>query len=1190
MRGSLRGTGVRRRQAPSRQPALAVVLLLLLARPALAAAQEDWDTATAEEEPAASSDADAADDVATIDAGASTPAAGASAKTPATKEAGAAPAPAPALAAAAGEFELEARLPPFASNERDAYLCTSVQLPDRRSLKLVGVDPLSRQEVVHHMLLFGALAGTGREALGPAARAGCKSPASTDKVWNCRMASACGSGSESVLYGWGKNAPASRLPPGVGFSVGRNTAIKTLVLQARRARAACAHTSVCVCVGAACGAEIHYLDPRPKGDRSGVRLRLTPQARRPVPMSAGMVAYAASFTIPPGLPSYVVPNACCYSGFEALHGFGFRIHTHWMGRVVYLQKTNATVNAHDVASQDPQKPQARRPCGSLASLGGLARTAALAAPPLPAPPRRRACRLTLRRPPLPSPSQGFYPITPVATFLPGDRLQMACKFNSEKEGAAVSAGHTSKNEMCNMYLMVYGQLPFFMWCVDNHEWIQLDGPGGASASSRLLPEAAAWRPPAEAGAPGGPRTPVGQVSGVATALASDPPRPGAPRSVWVLHRGERTWRVESFDADNRPTDTEPIAGPTVLQLEQDSGRLLQAWAAGEHYLPHMITIDWEGNLWVTDVGLHQAIKYDQKGKRLMELGQKLTPGGGRDTLCKPTQARPPGVARRTEQSGRARTAAARVAVGRDGAIYVADGYCNARVVQYTSEGEYVREYTLAGEDPMRVPHSVIVHECRKQLLVADREGGAVHAFSLGDGGLSGSWHLSGLGLPYALTLGPYGTALALTWDREASGKVKVVQLEYPPGPPRTSWDVPGVEAPHDLALVPAPLSFTGAGERLLAVLVAETRDKGRSLLHKLVFAPRGFKPPAAVAASADGGGAGVKTEAEEGEEAEGGTSADAADEEAGGGKAGAGASPAAVQKPAGLAASHIGHAMLKPMDGDIKAAAATLAAPPAAKAGAPAPKAAAAAAGGQKGKAEGAAKDAAAAAAEEKPREDGTEQPGKEAAAVEGKQERQAAPAQQQKVEKAGEGQQAAVAVEAEEEAEEEVEQGARAEAKEEAAAAAAQARAAADKSAAAAASQRQDASRAAGTEEVEEEELEELDEAAEVEEERATATAAAAAAQQQAAERAAAPGADASWGAHGTATTAQAEGLLKQAGVTRMLTAGLGLAFVLLALVGWQRGAHWRRHGGAGYHHPTMAGSGPAHSPRHPRGVDHVA
>ena len=38
--------------------------------------------------------------------------------------------------------------------EGEVYLCTKVPLPDQ-SLRLVGVEPLSKQEVVHHMLLYG---------------------------------------------------------------------------------------------------------------------------------------------------------------------------------------------------------------------------------------------------------------------------------------------------------------------------------------------------------------------------------------------------------------------------------------------------------------------------------------------------------------------------------------------------------------------------------------------------------------------------------------------------------------------------------------------------------------------------------------------------------------------------------------------------------------------------------------------------------------------------------------------------------------------------------------------------------------------------------------------------------------------------------------------------------------------------
>ena len=36
----------------------------------------------------------------------------------------------------------------------DQYVCFRVDLPPQ-SLKIVGVDPLSTQDVVHHMLLFG---------------------------------------------------------------------------------------------------------------------------------------------------------------------------------------------------------------------------------------------------------------------------------------------------------------------------------------------------------------------------------------------------------------------------------------------------------------------------------------------------------------------------------------------------------------------------------------------------------------------------------------------------------------------------------------------------------------------------------------------------------------------------------------------------------------------------------------------------------------------------------------------------------------------------------------------------------------------------------------------------------------------------------------------------------------------------
>ena len=53
------------------------------------------------------------------------------------------------------------------------------------------------------------------------------------------------------------------------------------------------------------------------------------------------------------------------------------------------------------------------------------------------------------------------------------------------------------------------------------------------------------------------------------------------------------------------------------------------------------------------------------------------------------------------------------------------------------------------------------------------------------------------------------------------------------------WRVAGgVASPHDLTLTAAPLAVTGAGERALAVYIAETRSAGSSL-RKFILLPDG---------------------------------------------------------------------------------------------------------------------------------------------------------------------------------------------------------------------------------------------------------------------------------------------------------------------------------------------------------------
>lgn len=70
-----------------------------------------------------------------------------------------------------------------------------------------------------------------------------------------------------------------------------------------------------------------------------------------------------------------------------------------------------------------------------------------------------------------------------------------------------------------------------------------------------------------------------------------------------------------------------------------------------------------------------------------------------------------------------------VAVSLDGTVYVSDGYCNSRVAQFTSSGEYQGDFLLEAQ-AMQIPHSVLLHECSGNLIAADRESSKVHQFEL----------------------------------------------------------------------------------------------------------------------------------------------------------------------------------------------------------------------------------------------------------------------------------------------------------------------------------------------------------------------------------------------------------------------------------------------------------------------------
>ncbi|CAG0915129.1 unnamed protein product, partial [Notodromas monacha] len=146
-----------------------------------------------------------------------------------------------------------------------------------------------------------------------------------------------------------------------------------------------------------------------------------------------------------------------------------------------------------------------------------------------------------------------------------------------------------------------------------------------------------------------------------------------------------------------------IKGNTIAVLDKNSGKVLSTWGNNTFHVPHGLTIDHRGNVWVTDTGTHQVFKFSPGStKPALVLGEKFKSGTDSSHFCRPTD----------------------VAVATNGYFFVSDGYCNKRVMKFDPDGKFVREYT----HNMNVVHDLALIEERDAICAADRENGRVVCF------------------------------------------------------------------------------------------------------------------------------------------------------------------------------------------------------------------------------------------------------------------------------------------------------------------------------------------------------------------------------------------------------------------------------------------------------------------------------
>ncbi|XP_021086919.2 peptidyl-glycine alpha-amidating monooxygenase isoform X4 [Mesocricetus auratus] len=654
------------------------------------------------------------------------------------------------------DFALDIRMPGVTPKESDTYFCMSMRLPVDEEAFVIDFKPRASMDTVHHMLLFG-----------------CNMPSSTGSYWFCDEGTC--TDKANILYAWARNAPPTRLPKGVGFRVGGETGSKYFVLQVHYG-------------------DISAFRDNHK-DCSGVSLHLT---RVPQPLIAGMyLMMSVDTVIPPG-EKVVNSDISCHYKMYPMHVFAYRVHTHHLGKVVsgYRVRNKQWTLIGRQSPQLPQAfYPVEHPVdvtfGDILAarcvFTGEGRTEATH---IGGTSSDEMCNLYIMYYMEAKHAVSFMTCTqnvdpdvfrtiPAEANIPipvksdmvmmhdhhretenkdktaliqqpkhgeeevleqGDFYSLLSKLLGERDGVVhvhrynpaekTESGSDPVAEIANV--------------VQKKDLARSDAREGAEREERgnailvrdrihkfhrlestLRPAESSFSPqqPGE-----GPWEPdhsgdfhveealdwpgvyllPGQVSGVAL---------DSKNNLVIFHRGDHVWDGNSFDSKfvYQQRGLGPIEEDTILVIDPNNAAILQSSGKNLFYLPHGLSIDKDGNYWVTDVALHQVFKLDPHSKEgpLLILGRSMQPGSDQNHFCQPTD----------------------VAVDPStGDVFVSDGYCNSRIVQFSPSGKFITQW---GEESSRgtpkpgqfsVPHSLALVPHLGQLCVADRENGRIQCF------------------------------------------------------------------------------------------------------------------------------------------------------------------------------------------------------------------------------------------------------------------------------------------------------------------------------------------------------------------------------------------------------------------------------------------------------------------------------
>jgi len=224
------------------------------------------------------------------------------------------------------------------------------------------------------------------------------------------------------------------------------------------------------------------------------------------------------------------------------------------------------------------------------------------------------------------------------------------------------------------------------------------------------------------------------------------------------------------------------------------GRFLRCWGRGLFGRPHNITVGPDDRIYVADDRKSKIYVFTPDGARQSVIGTGVPSDTGYDFEL-PTYYGRIGSIRRAAGPFNQCT---KVAVAPGGDLFVSDGYGNARVHRFSSDGELVLSWGEPGSGPgqFHCVHSVCIHPDGR-VLVADRDNERIQVFTQ-EGRLLAMW--------------PMQRPADIAADSE--GRIYVNEFCWRRG--ETSWTAGPINE-----LVPARLAVLAADGSRLATWINE---------------------------------------------------------------------------------------------------------------------------------------------------------------------------------------------------------------------------------------------------------------------------------------------------------------------------------------------------------------------------------